>query len=195
MKRRSVTSRLVYGSVFADSEVALVKALVREFCGRGRTFQNDEFDDLVQECLMHWNGVCHTYRPDGLASKRGYMRVVIRNQLNTLTEARTAAKRKTLDEAVSLDVPAWESEDAPTLADTVESRRGPTPREQDLAIDISVVLESLTQRQTQICQMKIEGSTILQNGESLGMHRSSVYDEIRRIREIFTNADLEEYLK
>ena len=169
--------------------------MVREFCNSGYPFPQSEFDDLLSECLEHWYRVRNTYRDDGGASKVGYMRVIIRNYLINLAEARQTNKRKIPDEAVSLDAPTMEDEDAPTPADIVASQATPTPREQDLAIDLSEVLEDLTPRQIQICQMRMEGWTIWWISRSLGVHTSTVHVEINRIRKIFTNADLDKYLK
>ena len=38
-------------------EIAVAKKVVGEFRRRSRILGRDEFDDLVQDCLLHWIGV------------------------------------------------------------------------------------------------------------------------------------------
>ena len=68
--------------------------------------------------------------------------------------------------------------------------------ELQLKIDLSKALQKLTPKQKKLCHLlKEEGFTIKQLSEYLKTPRSTVYDEIERIKKIFMREDLEDYLK
>jgi hypothetical protein len=44
-------------------EIAVAKKVVGEFRRRSRILGREEFDDLVQDCLLHWIGVRRKLAP------------------------------------------------------------------------------------------------------------------------------------
>ena len=63
-------------------------------------------------------------------------------------------------------------------------------------IDIGRVLERLTPVQRQLCQMLgAEGLTIKEAAERLRIPRGTLYEEIKRIRKVFADQGLGDYLK
>ena len=55
---------LKHGEELQRWEIAVSKKLVGEFRRRSRSPQREEFDDLLQECLIHWIEVRRRLRAD-----------------------------------------------------------------------------------------------------------------------------------
>jgi RNA polymerase sigma-70 factor (ECF subfamily) len=98
-------------------EIAVAKRVVGEFRRRSRILRREEFDDLVQDCLLHWIGVRRKLAPDPDEPPVGYMAQVLRNKLTDLMREQGAEKRAGDLGAVSLDATVDGSEDGTTLAD------------------------------------------------------------------------------
>ena len=62
-------------------EIAVANKLVGEFRRRSRILERHEFDDLVQDCLLHWITVRRNIAPDPDDPPVGYMAQVLRNKL------------------------------------------------------------------------------------------------------------------
>ena len=183
-------------------EIAVTKKLVGEFRRRSRSLAREEFDDLVQECLAHWIVVRRKLAPDPDAPPVGYMAQVIRNKLTDLIREQAADKRAGEQDALSLDASLDGSEDGMTLADLLADNESAQPDDHGAVerrhsrIDIGRVLERLTPVQRQLCQMLgAEGLTIKEAAERLRIPRGTLYEEIKRIRKVFADQGLGDYLK
>mgnify|MGYP000673916593 FL=1 len=183
-------------------EIAVTKKLVGEFRRRSRSLEREEFDDLMQECLAHWIVVRRKLAPDPDAPPVGYMAQVIRNKLTDLIREQAADKRAGEQEALSLDAALDGSEDGVTLADLLADNESAQPDDpgaverRHARIDIGRVLERLTPVQRQLCQMLgEEGLTIKEAAERLRIPRGTLYEEIKRIRKVFADQGLGDYLK
>ena len=64
-----------------------------------------------------------------------------------------------------------------------------------LRLDMEFVLKTLTPRQREICILLGQDYPVKMIAEMLGRPRSTVRDEIKRIREVFSRKDFESYLK
>ena len=183
-------------------EIAVTKKLVGEYRRRSRSLAREEFDDLMQECLAHWFVVRRRLPPDSDAPPVAYMAQVIRNKLTDLIREQAADKRAGEQDALSLDASLDGSEDGVTLTDLLADNES---AQQDGAgavdhhharIDIGRVLERLTPVQRQLCQMLgAEGLTIKEAAERLRIPRGTLYEEIKRIRQVFADQGLGDYLK
>jgi len=191
MNARRVPSRLSYRRLFPGREVACAKALVREWCGEGKRFEPDEFDDLLQQVLTHWWQVRHRYDATREASILSYMRAVVGRKLVDLGRERDAEKRRVLSEALSLDAPVGEDEDSETFGDLQEAPAGP---DCGLSHDLTTAVNGLTGRQQRICELWSQGVSVTAISEALGTSRSTIHDEIQRIRRHFTDRGLADYL-
>jgi len=60
---------LKQGNGLQGWEIAVTKKLIGEFRRRSRSLYREEFDDLLQECLMHWLEVRRQLVPDAIAQK------------------------------------------------------------------------------------------------------------------------------
>lgn len=183
-------------------EIAVTKKLVGEFRRRSRSLEREEFDDLMQECLAHWIVVRRKLAPDPDAPPVGYMAQVIRNKLTDLIREREADKRAGEQEALSLDAALDGSDDGLTLADLLadedsaqQDEAGAVDRH-DALIDIGRALARLTPVQRQLCLMLgEEGLSVKEAAERLRIPRGSLYEEIKRIRRVFADQGLGDYLK
>ena len=183
-------------------EIAVTKTLVGEFRRRSRSLEREEFDDLMQECLAHWIVVRRKLAPDPDAPPVGYMAQVIRNKLTDLIRERAADKRAGEQEALSLDAALDGSDDGLTLADLLADDESAQRDEAGVVdrhharIDIDRALARLTPVQRQLCRMLgEEGLTIKEAAERLRIPRGTLYEEIKRIRKVFADQGLGDYLK
>ncbi len=183
-------------------EIAVTKKLVGEFRRRSRSLAREEFDDLMQECLAHWIAVRRKLPPDPDAPPVAYMAQVIRNRLTDLIREQAADKRTGEQDALSLDAALDGSEDGATLTDLLvdnESAQPDGPGAVDrrhARIDIGRVLARLTPVQRQLCQMLgEEGVSVKEAAERLRIPRGTLYEEIKRIRKVFVDQGLGDYLK
>ncbi|MCE9570713.1 MAG: hypothetical protein K8R10_12075, partial [Rhodocyclales bacterium] len=104
---------LKQGNGLQGWEIAVTKKLIGEFRRRSRSLYREEFDDLLQECLMHWLEVRRQLVPDPGGPPIAYMARVVRNKLIDLARERETDKRRGDQETVSLDDTVGDSEDAP----------------------------------------------------------------------------------
>ena len=183
-------------------EIAITKKLVGEFRRRSRSLAREEFDDLMQECLAHWIVVRRKLARDPGAPPTAYMAQVVRNKLTDLIREQAADKRAGEQDALSLDASLDGSEDGMTLADLLADNESAQPDDpgavdrRHARIDIGRALERLTPGQRQICQMLgAEGLTIKEAAERLRIPRGTLYEEIKRIRRVFADQGLGDYLK
>lgn len=141
---------LKQGNGLQGWEIAVTKKLIGEFRRRSRSLYREEFDDLLQECLMHWLEVRQQLVPDPGGPPIAYMARVVRNKLIDLARERETDKRRGDQETVSLDDTVGDSEDAPIYADLVDAEQGRNPGGQesfdpaDIRIDVTEVMRRLT---------------------------------------------------
>jgi len=199
--RRGVSESLNYSGLFQSWEIAVAKDLVDEFQNKWLCLERDEFDDLLQEVLTHWRSKRDRYRDAGRASRKTFMGRVIRNKLTDLVRKRESNKRKVDYIAVSLDEPLADEEDSSTLGDTIDEStvKGGSPDpffRVDLRIDLSRVLKKFTPHQKKLCHLLGEkGLTVTEASDYLKTPRSTIYDELKRIGELFQREGLRDYLK
>jgi DNA-directed RNA polymerase specialized sigma24 family protein len=84
----------------------LVRAAQREFV----CLKNEGFDDLLQECLIHWFFIKDQYRPEAGASEHTFLNRVTRHKLADLMRIKGANKRKVFYMSESLDAMADDEE-------------------------------------------------------------------------------------
>lgn len=183
-------------------EIAVTRKVVGEFRRRSRSLAREEFDDLIQDCLAHWIVVRQKLAPDPDTPPVAYMAQVLRNKLTDRIREQSADKRAGEQDLISLDAPLDGSEDGVTLGDVLADRESsqsdePGGVERDHArIDIARVLVRLTPQQQQLCRMLgEEGCSIKEASERLRIPRATLYEEIKRIRRVFVDQGLGEYLK
>jgi RNA polymerase sigma-70 factor (ECF subfamily) len=176
--------------------------LVGEFRRRFRSVAREEFDDLMQDCLTHWIVVRRKLLSDPAAPPVAYMAQVVRNKLTDLIREQEADKRAGEQDALSLDAPIDGSDDGVTLAELLADSETPATNEagaidpRHARIDIGRAMTRLTPVQRRLCRMLgEEGLSIKEAAERLRIPRGTLYEEIKRIRKVFADQGLGDYLK
>jgi RNA polymerase sigma-70 factor (ECF subfamily) len=200
MLRRGVSENQRYQGLFQDWEIAIAKRLINEFRGKWTCLRNEGFDDLLQECLIHWYLRKDRHNPKREASIKTYMGRIVRNKLTDLVRERESDKRKLSHMAHSLDEPIRDR-DSRTLIDKIEEDANQDistdPSSSiNVSVDLRKAMEKLGPRQKELCRLLgPEGLTVKEASEYLKTPRSTVYDELKRIRGIFMKEGLEDYLR
>lgn len=188
-----------YGELFEGWELAVAKRLINEFRSRWRLLEHDEFDDLMQECLVHWLSVRGDVDPSRATTRRAFMAKVLRNKLMDLVRERESDKRRASYDSISLDEPLGEQEGSSSLLaliDDTQNEQQDRALGQDARMDLEKALERLTPRQRRLCQLLgEEGLNVQEASRKLGIPRPTLYDELKRIRKVFAELGLEDYLK
>ena len=122
---------------------------------------------------------------------------IVRNKLTDLIRERETEKRKIAHLAISLDSPLKDDESAPTPMSRIDAAEASDRLlDVELKIDLSKALQSLNPRQRKLCRLlKEDGLTIKEASEYLKIPRSTIYDELKRIRRIFMKGRLADYLE
>jgi RNA polymerase sigma-70 factor (ECF subfamily) len=184
------------------SDVAIVRKFVIQCQFRYRCLASEELDDLVQECLIKlWLARQSLGLSDDQAFPTHYLFEVTQNRLMDSVRRLTANKRIGLLDTVSLDAPVSDSSEELTLRDTLtaSSDRDTTSSyavQHDLQMDLERMSALLTPLQRELCRLiGGEGLTIKEASERLRVRRASLYQEMLRIRRVFEQHLLGDYLK
>jgi len=191
-----------YRGLFEGWEIAVAKQLIGRFRSRWRSLERESFEDLLQECLLHWYGVRNKFDPARETPPRAFMAQVVQNKLADLLREYDADRRKVNYVAASLDAPCGDREDGPTLIDALANAphedvtRSRERSAADARIDIEVALARLGPAQRRLCRLLGEqGLTVQEASRLLGLPRGTIYEELKRIRKIFAELGLQDYLR
>ncbi len=193
---------LDYRGLFEGWEIAVAKQLVGRFRSKWRSLERESFEDLCQECLVHWVAVRDQFDPGREVSPRAFMAQVVRNKLSDLLREHESDRRKVNFVAASLDAPIGDEADGATLLDALAQapqQGGWQVRERfgtDARIDLEAALARLTPVQQRLCRLLgEEGLTVQEASRLLGLPRPTLYDALKRIRKVFAELGLQEYLR
>ena len=182
-------------------EIAVAKKLVGEYRRRSRILERYEFEDLVQDCLLHWITVRRSLDRDPANPPLGYMATVLRNWLADLVRKRGTDKRSGDLDTPSLDASIDGSEDGMTLAELLDASQsrdsaGDGETHHHMHLDLLRTCAHLTPAQQRLCLMLgEEGLSVKAAAEQLGIPRGTLYEEINRIRKLFADHGMEIYLR
>ncbi len=154
-------------------------------------------DDLLQECLIHWYFVKDQHRPESGASERTFLNRIMKNKIADLIRRRDANKRKVFYMSESLDAMGEDEESisAKEKILMVEEQVVSKLTAADLPDAMARATAGLSFRQKQICRYLSEGMSQVKVGEKMGIPRTTLQEEVKRIREAFRKEGLEEYLR
>ena len=185
-----------YGGLFERWEIAVAKRVIDNYRRKQKCLGHEGFDDLLQECLIHWLDVRDKHDPSR-GSKKTFMAEAVGHALGMLGRKARRDKRRAIYESVSLDQPLNDDEDAPALKDKIpDTSNIPSPVEIELKIGISKAYKKLTPHQKKLCKLLgEEGLNINEACKHFNKHRSNVYRDVIRIRQIFEEEGLKDYLK
>jgi RNA polymerase sigma-70 factor (ECF subfamily) len=178
---------------------ALIRRKANQLIGRAGLTRQDR-EDLEQELLRLLLQRLSTIDQQR-ARTSAFLATVIERLASNLLRDRRAAKRDGRRTS-SLNVPA-SGEDAPAeLVDTItrreqEARRGRHPRGDEelaqLASDVAEVLAGLPADLRALAE-RLMSQSVSQAARELGVARTSLYGDIRRLRRRFERAGLKDYL-
>lgn len=195
-KQRGVYISQNYCGLFQEWELREVRCLIRDVQREYVCLKNECFEDLLQECLIHWFFIKDQYRPEAGASKRTFLNRVTRNKLTDLIRIKGANKRKVFYLSESLDAMDDErSIGAKERILMVEEKIISKIMTADLPDAVSRVIANLSFRQKQLCRYLSEGMSLVKAGEKMSIPRTTLQEEVKRIRTEFRKAGLEEYLE
>lgn len=174
-------------NLFASWELTVARAWVRQFRHLAR--DPEELQDLEQEVLIHWLEVRDQYK-ESLASPKTFMNRVVKNRLLELDRAQKAQIRRINLEAIPISTPTGEGT---TIGDEVD-RASPLEGDGDLISDLRQAMALLNGQQQSIAMQLTAGVPQTEIAESLGLHRSTIHEAIKRIRKVFMDKGLKEYI-
>ena len=159
--------------------------------------KNEGYEDLLQECLIHWFFIKDQYRPEAGASERTFLNRIMRNKIADLTRRRFSNKRKVFYMSESLDAMGDDEESisAKEKILMVEEQTVSKITAADLPDAMLRATSNLSFRQKQICRYLSEGMSQVKVGETMKIPRTTLQEEVKRIREVFRKEGLEEYLR
>ena len=148
----------------------------------------------MQECLLHWWAQRQHYKETRGASKKSFMRRVVKAKLIDIERTMKAGKRGGGHHPLSLDGPlSDEAGEKTTLGDTVPAR------ETDIEVMSSVIRDHLLSRlspgQRRLALGLEAGMSMSEISRRLDVPRTTLYDELERIRQVFRDESLEEFLR
>jgi len=185
-----------YRGIFEEWEVGIAVKTVRGFKDDYSCLGRDCIDDLVDECLKHWFFVRQKYSKKKIEHPKAFFKQVATNKLYDIVEERSALKRNKYFEAVSLDQFLEQNSDSPFLVDSFQVTPEQNIQNAELKKRIEEVAQTLNPQQQKLLQALSEDQlTIKEISIRLRLHRSTVYEEMRRIKEVFEKEGLEKYLR
>ena len=194
--RRGASINCKYDGLFENWEIKHARELVWEFQEKFRVLKSEGREDLLQECLTHWYFKKCQFDSSKFIALKTYMSRVIENKLMDIIELKERQKRKIIYQSISLDelmshINEEECSDH-LIADDESFKAALTS---DINLVLLKALEKLSHRQQELCRLlRDEGLNMKQVSEKLNIPRGTLFDEILRIREIFRNEGLMDYL-
>lgn len=183
-----------------EKDLARIKAL--RLVGQHGFTLNDA-DDLEAELRLHiWvKRAKYDPRREPRVTYETFMTRVVENKVRDIIETRHSQKRHPTGGLQSLETPIENrhgdmesvSETAPEEHD-LWSRRRPAPEQTDLQIRMEKARQRLSEGQTDLFRLMISGFTVSEAAEKLGRPRTTLNKEIVRMRAIFGQEDLQDYL-
>ena len=181
------------GEEFASWELDLIGQRVTSFLMTRSKSAGCEEDDLFQECVVHYWQKRPRYDAARGASRETFLRLVVDSKLADIERIRGAEKRGGGQQPVSLDAPLGGEDEAGTLADLVPRVVG-VEDEVVLVVCIRGALQCLSHRQRRIVGGLRLGQSKTEISKNMPLSRQTLYEELGRIREVFRDEGLAEFL-
>lgn len=190
---------------FAKSEVNLARGKARGLVGK-YGFTTEDIPDLEQELLLaiHCKRDAMAKLSDTKATWRTITSRILDNHIRDIIDDLKRDKRCINTRLESLDdnLPdTGEADDSLNYADILDedlalARRGrkPIQQEEELRLALSLKLAILSDSQRNICALLMDGFNVSEIAESLGIGRTTLCREIKRMRKLFYENGLHEYL-
>jgi RNA polymerase sigma factor (sigma-70 family) len=166
----------------------VARSVVKRFLASHPNLKGNDEEDLVQECLIHWFLHRDSYDPTRGASARTYMSVIVERRLGEIADAAYAQMRSGEQFARSLDERVGDGESGSRLGDTLADES--LIDELGHSVQLEEALSSLSPLQRRIVEGYLDETTVVDLAEELGKSRSTIYEELKRIRRVFQDKGL-----
>lgn len=184
-----------YQGLFEAWEIGLATNVINRFKEKWQCLEAEDVDDLLQECLTHWYFAKDDYRSSAGANERTFMSRVIANKLRDIVRKKSKDKRKISYKTTSIDQPLSNNEEYSSLSDLIPSDSD-LPAQFQLKFSIEYAMTFLTSSKKELCLLIQEGYSRVEDlSKALGVERTTVYREIKRIKKIFEKEGLKVFLK
>jgi RNA polymerase sigma-70 factor (ECF subfamily) len=147
--------------------------------------------------LTHWYYVRCRYDDAKPAAKKTFMRHVFENKIFDLLEQRVSVKRKAMYQNISLDglIAGLDEDEYPDEL-SFEDQNFEEVLRSDIGRILKQAMSKLSGRQREMCRLiKVEGMNMNQVSQKMNIPRGTLFDEVLRIREVFRNEGLTDYLR
>jgi RNA polymerase sigma factor (sigma-70 family) len=185
---------------FEPWELATIKAEVAAFLSTNGRLRWHDSDDLDQECRVHWMQKRQRFDASRGANIKTFLKRVVRNRLKDIRDEELAQKRGSGRQDRSLDelLPSDDGGDS-TLADFLsDDNPDADPLERalrsELGFEILRITYELKPLQQDLINGLLDGQKISDISAALEVPRSTLYDELKRIRAEFERRRLREFL-
>lgn len=179
-------------------EIAVAKNVVNGFLRRNR-IKGYDFDDLLQECLLHWCQNREKYKQDKETSKPTFMGFILKRRLREILREQLADKRQVNQVMEPMIVVLDQNDsDGDTLDFSDKNQEEKYFSSQHyfgLEKDVKDAMSRLPSSQKKLCYLIMEGYPMAHISKILHKPRATLYDEIKRIQRIFLDEGLKEYLE
>jgi len=187
-----------YRGLFENWEIGLATKVINRFQNQWTCLKLEEFEDLLQECLTYWYFSKEDYNPSAGTNLRTFMSRVLEHKLQRIVEKLTAYKRKIRAKTTSLNNPVSDKDDSITYLEQISEDEDHSLcflLKTQLKLDLYKAIPTLSSKQQELCHLLgEEGLSIKEASEVLKIPRSTLYEDIKRIRTIFQQEGLHEYL-
>lgn len=182
------------GGGLPEREVDIINHVVRDFLATRERQPDLELEDLVQESLLHWWTQRPKYNPQRGASIETFLRRVVKAKLTDIERVVRAQKRGGGRPAASLDQPISDDQAESDTLGNVLAGSADTAREATSRLSIHQALSRLTPRQRELISGLNAGLPMSQVSQALNVPRPTLYDELKRIRQVFRDEGLSPFL-
>ena len=184
-----------------DYAVRLIRYKARRLIGQAGFTPSDR-EDLEQELVLDLLRRLPKYNPKR-AKLNTFIARIVEHRIASLIEAQKAGIRDYRRCGGSLN-DRYEDEEGRSVerVDTIDQedyllRTGAQSRPWDelsaLAIDVAAVLEALPPELRELCR-RLKAETVTEISRDTGVPRGTIYESIKKLREIFEDAGLRDYL-
>ncbi len=182
--------------------VEIIRFKARQLVGQAG-FTVADRDDLEQELILDLLRRLPKYDPSR-AKLNTFIARVVEHKIATLIEKQTAHKRDYRRCPCSLNERFEEEEEGRSVerAETLDQedyllRIGVEPRAAEelraLALDVAAVVENLPLELHELCR-RLGQETVSEISRDTGVPRATLYQSVKKLREIFEDAGLKDYL-
>lgn len=171
-------------------DAELIRQEVATFL-RHRSLRWSDKNDLFQECAIRWIAAREKFTAARGASRLTYLRRVVHNVLMDILKWELAEARRAHRKAASLDQVVDEDEDDGTLLDLIAGPTADPEATAELGVSLKRAWARLSPRQRRVVNGLAAGYRKPELAREIGVHRDTLYAELRRIRRVFRDEGLD----